>query len=262
MWSTLLVLALVAGLDPIRLGWTLLVVSRPRPIQNLLAYWAGTMAVSVPYMLVPLMVLHATPWFNSSADVSTNPAVRHLQIGMGVFGLSMAALLTARWLTRRRQPAPVPTSSGNKSTLVLDSDTPASDFPLGPGSDDTATEGKSVVRRLIKRGQKAWENGSLWVSFAIGVACVPPIDGALFVVAIAVTSGAAIGTKIVAAFAFVLGTLVVVEIMLVTYLVSPEKTEAVLRRLHKWALAHRQLILIGMFTAAGASALAHGIGIW
>ncbi len=41
MWSSLLVLALPIALDPVRLGLNLLLVSRPRPAQNLLMYWVG-----------------------------------------------------------------------------------------------------------------------------------------------------------------------------------------------------------------------------
>lgn len=36
MWSSLGVLAIPIALDPVRLGLNLLVVSRPRPAQNLL----------------------------------------------------------------------------------------------------------------------------------------------------------------------------------------------------------------------------------
>jgi hypothetical protein len=41
MWGSVLVLALLAALNPVRLGLALLVISRPRPVQNLLAYWVG-----------------------------------------------------------------------------------------------------------------------------------------------------------------------------------------------------------------------------
>jgi Sap, sulfolipid-1-addressing protein len=40
MWGAVLVLGLLEGLNPLRLGLTLLVLSRPRPVQNLLAYGA------------------------------------------------------------------------------------------------------------------------------------------------------------------------------------------------------------------------------
>jgi Sap, sulfolipid-1-addressing protein len=255
----LLVLALLAGLDPIRLGWTLLVVSRPRPLQNLLAYWAGTMAVSVPYILGPLMLLHATP-MTFMDGLATSPTFRHIQIGLGLLGLSVAALITVRSLAGRRQRAQVSTPSGTTSTPVPDSNTPSAMSPLLVAQ-DAAAEGRSGVRRLLERAQNAWENGALWVAFVIGVGCVPPPDGVLFILAIAVTSAAAIGTQVIVAILFVVGTLAIVEIMLVFYLVMPAKAEAVLRLLHNWALAHRRPVLIAMFGVAGVSLMARGLGI-
>ena len=60
MWNSVLVLAFLVALNPVRLGITLLVISRPRPVHNLLAYWVGSMMMGVPYMLGPLMALHFT----------------------------------------------------------------------------------------------------------------------------------------------------------------------------------------------------------
>ena len=45
MWGSVLGLALIAALHPFRLAIILLMVSRPRPVQNLLAYWVGSLAV-------------------------------------------------------------------------------------------------------------------------------------------------------------------------------------------------------------------------
>ena len=69
------------------------------------------------------------------------------------------------------------------------------------------------------------------------------------------TSGAAIYTQVSAAIAYVVGVLAIVEIMLVSYLVARAKTEAVPRRLHDWALTHRQRVLTSM-TRQGVAAAA------
>jgi hypothetical protein len=76
----------------------------------------------------------------------------------------------------------------------------------------------------------------------IGLANMPAPGAALFVLAIIVASGAAIGTQVGAAIMFVVGVFVVVEITLVSYLATPAKTEVVLRPLHDWALAHRRQV--------------------
>src|ERR1700759_538070 len=103
VWSSVLVLALLAALNPLRLGLAFLVISRPRPAQNLLAFWVGCLIVSLSYLLVPLMALHFTPMFGSFAhDVGTpgtvaSSTVRHIQIGAGVLALSIVVLLTLRF---------------------------------------------------------------------------------------------------------------------------------------------------------------------
>jgi hypothetical protein len=262
VWSSVLVLALLAALNPVRLGLALLVISRPRPVQNLLAYWVGCLTVSAPYMLVPLMVLHFTPMFGSFAhDVATpgtvaSSTVRHIQIGMGLLALSIAALMTVRFSARQR--AHLPTPGANTSTLVPYSNTPTAISRLLGRAQDAPTEGGSPIRRLLGRAHNAWENGSLWIAFVIGLLFPPTLDGVLYVLAIIVPSGAAIGTQVGAAIAFVVGMLAVVEITLASYLVTPAKTQAVLRVLHDWARAHRRKVLVAMFAVVGVALVAQG----
>jgi hypothetical protein len=254
------VLGLVIGLDPMRLAITLLVISRPRPMQNLLAYWAGCVATFIPAVGVPLTLLHVTPTFKSFADnLATSPTVRHVQLGIGLLALSIAVVMTVRFRARRRAYVAAP--AGNTSTPELDSNPPTLISRLLGRAQDAATEGGSPIKRLLGRVHTAWENGSLWVAFVIGTALggIAP-ELLLFVLTIIVASGASVGTQVGAAIAFVVGVLAVVEIALVSYVIAPAKTEAVLRRLHDWALAHRQHVLIGIFAVGGISLVVNGIG--
>lgn len=257
VWGSVLVLGLLVGLDPMRLGITLLVISRPRPVQNLLVFGAGCVTACVPTLVVPLMLLHSTPMFKSTAqEWATSSTGAHIQIGMGLLALTTATVLSLRFWVR--QPARLSTREGNSSTLVDDASTPVS--RLLARARDAPAEGGSIFRRLLRRGHDAWENGSLWVSFVIGFsfAGAPP-DVALFLLAIVVVSGAAIGTQISATIAFVVGMLAVVEIVLVSYLAAPAKTEAIVQRLHDWAWAHHRKILVAMCTLAGIMLVAKGL---
>jgi hypothetical protein len=260
VWSSVLVLTLLAAVNPVRLGLALLVLSRPGPVQNLLAYGAGSLTASVPYMLIPLLVLHSTPMFRSyTDDWATSPTLRHIQIGLGALVLSIAALMSVRMLTRRRQRAGI--APPGDDTSVPDSSMPRAISRLLGRAQDAPAEGGSVIRRLLGRAHSAWENGSLWVAWLIGFLFGGPgADQMLYVLAIIVASGAAIGTQVSAAIAFIAGVLAAVEITLVSYLITPAKTQAVLRVLHGWARAHRQKIMVAMCTVGGVSLLAHGIG--
>jgi hypothetical protein len=187
-----------------------------------------------------------------------------------VLALSTAAWMTVRSLTRRRQRAQLPTQEatcrrhrkgGTTSTPVLDSNTPSAFSRLLGGAQEAPAEGGSVFRRLLRRVHSAWENGSIWIAYVIGLAFGgPQPDVSLFVVAIIVGSGAAIATQVIAATAFVFGTTAIIEIILVSYLVTPAKTLAVLRRLHDWVSAHRRQILAAIFAVVGVALVANGMG--
>ncbi|MBA0046604.1 GAP family protein [Mycobacterium sp. NPDC050853] len=253
MWGSVLALVVLVALNPIRLGITLLVISRPRPVQNLLVYWAGCLIGCIPAVVVPLTLLHVTPMVRSFAEgVADSPTIRHIQLGMGVLALSVAALIAAR--SRRA-------SSANALTAEPDKQTPDPITRLLGHPEGTATEGGSVFRRLLRRATSAWESGSLWVAFLIGLALggIEP-DAGLFLIAIIVTSGATLGTQITVAIVFIIGVLAIVELTLISYLVAPTKTQAVVQLLHDWALTHRRKILIAMCIVAGISLLIHGIG--
>ncbi len=263
VWTSVLGLALLLALDPVRLGITLLMTSRPRPVPNLASYWVGSLTACVLTLLIPLMVLHWTPIFSSIEHwtaPAANSTVRHVLIGMGVLTLAIAALMALHSLARRHQRAYLPTAPGNTSTLEPHSHTPPAISRLLRRAQDAATDGSSRVRRLLGRGHNAWENGSLWVAWVIGFtfAGAPPLP-VLFILATVVGSGAAIGTQFSAVVAFVVAMLAVVEVILASYLVTPTKTQAVLQLLHDWALAHRRQILVAILAVVGVSLLASGM---
>ncbi|MEB4211821.1 GAP family protein [Mycobacterium sp. 94-17] len=261
MWGSVLALALVTALNPARLAVTLLVISRPRPVQNLLVYGLGCLLGCVPAVVIPLTLLHITPTFKSFADgLAASGTVRHLRIGMGVLALLVAVALTVRALTHRRQRAQL--SARDTSTLVLDSRTPPVIARVVERARRAAAEGGTGFRRLLGHVHDAWENGSVWLAFVIGLALggVEP-DVGLLLLSIIVASGAPIGAQVAAAIAFVVGVLAIAEITLIGYLAMPADTEKVLQRLHDWALTHRRRILVAMLALGGISLVASGIGV-
>ena len=258
--NSVLVLTLLVALDPVRLGFTLLMISRPRPVQNLLAFWVGAMTVSLPYVLVPLIVLHVTPVFRSFAHDLAAPStgagstVRYTQIGIGLCALSIAALMAIRFWAPQRARLLTPATS----TMVMDSDTAIP--PLLDRAQDAPTGRESVFRRLFGRARDTWDNGSLWVTLVLGLLSPPPPFTILLVLTTIVATGAAIGVQISVAVAFVVGVYAIVEITLVSYLAMPEKTQAVLRRVHEWSRTHRQQIVVAICTVVGLALTVQGWG--
>ncbi|BBU20409.1 GAP family protein [Mycobacterium xenopi] len=255
MWSAVLALGLLAGLDPMRFGITLLVISRSRPVQNLLIYWLGCLSAFIPTVAVPLTLLHLIPTLKTYVHSwATDPTVRLIQFCVGLLVLSVAGLMTARLCKRRRAHLSAPTDN---SSALADTHEPTPISLLLSRAQDAAVEGGSVIRRVFRRAYDAWESGSLWVALLIGIAFggVAP-ELALIALTLVVASGAAIGAQVVAAILFVVGVLAVVEVALVSYLVAPAKTEALLRPLQSWALIHRQHLVIGILTVGGISLMA------
>jgi hypothetical protein len=268
MWGSLLALGLLLSLHPLRLGVTLLVISRSRPMQNLLAYWLGSLSVCLLFLVVPLFLLHYIPAlsrFTTVADPATNPTARHIGLGLGVLSLIAAGVMVVRSKSRRRGRVSEPhgrhsaASSHQPATQVLDAEEPNPIARLlAPGQDDE-TEGQSRGRRLIARIRNAWESGALWVSFVIGLAVGPSIDGVLVVLAIIVASASEVGPQIAAAATFTFAMLAVEETILISNVAAPTRTQAILRRLHDWAQTHRRKVLMAIFTVVGISLVVQGI---
>jgi hypothetical protein len=263
MWGSLLALALLGALNPIRISLVLLMISRPRPLQNLFVYWLGLLTMTIPALVIPLLVLHFTPGLRSFEQDLASPAtaasstVRHIQIGTGVLALAIAAFLAVRFWARRRARL---TAGGNRVTEAGDPVMPAAISRLLGREQGEPTQGRSAIRRQLDRVRNAWEDGSVWVAFVLGVISGPAADGILYVLAIIAPSGATLGTQVGAAITFVFAIFAVVEVMLASHLVAPAKTQAVVRILHDWVLTHRRKIVVAIFAVLGVSLVAQGIG--
>lgn len=254
MWAFVLGMALLWAINPVLLGLVLLLISRPRPLQNLLVCWVGCLIANVPVLLVPLLMLHVMPGFRSVAhDLATagpNSTTAHIQLVMGVLALSMSALIAVRSRARQREAVPTPVGSSNTPTAI----------PLPQSRDqEGSTERRPALRRLVGYANDAWESGALWVALVVGLTFVPagPVM-VLLVDTTIVASGASIGTQVIAAIAFVVGMFAVFEFTLVSYLLTPAKTKAVLEPLHEWALAHRLQVLAAIFAVVGLWLVARG----
>jgi hypothetical protein len=262
MWSSVLVLAVVTAADPLRLIATFVVISRSRPVPNLLGYLLGCLIMNSLVLLIPLVVLHFTQIFEpllqnfAGSATAGGSTVQPVPIGMGVFALLIAAVMTAR--LRVREEVSAPAIGGAPATAVLDTDT-ATTGSASAGRWALPTMEGSALRRLFGRLYNAWENGSPWVSVLMGMAYSPvQVTIALALIA---TSGASIGTQLSAAIVFVVVILAIVEIILVSCFVAPAKTQEVLQPLHRWVQAHRQPVLAAVFAVVGLSLLATGMSL-
>jgi hypothetical protein len=98
MWATLLVMAVAVSFEPIRIGLTVMMLARTRPMLQLLAFLCGGFAMG---MSVGLLVLFV---FRDTVSGATNFTLPKVQIIIGVLALLaaivIAANITAGWFRR------------------------------------------------------------------------------------------------------------------------------------------------------------------
>ncbi|MDT5172974.1 MAG: hypothetical protein QOG37_225, partial [Mycobacterium sp.] len=101
MWITILVMAIAVSLEPFRIGMTVLMLNRPRPMLQLLAVLSGGFAMGMTVGLVVLFVLRRR--LTASSDL-TLPRVQ-LSIGglAALVGAALAIKVAADRFRRTRQ---------------------------------------------------------------------------------------------------------------------------------------------------------------
>lgn len=279
MWSSLLGTSLLIALNPVLLGIILLVLARPRPVQNLLVYWLGALLVNLPLFLTPLALLHLVPGFASFADdfaepVGTSSAIRPGALVTALVLFFVAGFMIVRSRTKRPLPSRVGdsgqelggghTAQRDGAQLRTEAESPSTcDTKSRPleRAKDAAIHAGIAVQQMHARLTGAWENGSLWVALIFGMLYLPSLTLVLLVDTAIATSGAGVGEQVAAAIMFVLGFLAILEITLLSYVIAPARTEAVLQPVHEWARIHTRKIMIAFFTLAGLWQLARGLGL-
>ena len=235
MCTAVLMLALVAAVDPVRIGIVALLISRPRPMLNLLVFWLAGITAGAAAALLLLIVLrdHILSAMRIMGSALSSSVVAPIQVAIGVIAL----LIGARLLARQRAPARV--TGGERAIRGLETGT-------RPGS-----------RRLSIR--RKLEGESLVVACVAGVGwATPPVEYVVAIIAI-LSSRASAGAQVSAALMFTFVAFTVAEVPLISYLVMPAETPIAILRLHNWISAHHQTILAAVVGAAGVLLMVAGV---
>jgi hypothetical protein len=242
MWGTVLLLGLFTAPDPVRIGIAVLLVSRRRPMINLLAFWLGGMAAGIGFGVVALTLLRDSlpALVHDASSTLTSFTGGHVKIVIGVLALLLAAV-NAVGVARKR--AQVSVGGGGPSALV----------PQPSPS--------SMFSRLAGRGRHLLEGGHPWVSFVAGLNQATPWVEYLMALSVIVASGAAIGTQLCAVAEFTVVIFAFIEIPLLCYVVKPAQTEMIVLSMHNWLLAHRRRIFGICAGVCGVAMVASGMGV-
>ncbi|MCV7064706.1 GAP family protein, partial [Mycolicibacterium farcinogenes] len=143
MWTTVLALAIAVNFDPTRIGFILVVLSRPRPILQLAAYLSGGVLMSAAVAILVVFVVHRGLFSIPEIDGAT------VQIAVGVLALLLAAGLAASTSVSRRSRSKV--AAGGVS----------------PGPDDGNVAKKPGRFEGSSLSTSPWFSGAMGVSTAL-----------------------------------------------------------------------------------------------
>ena len=233
MWITVLGLAIAVNFEPIRLGLITVVLGRPRPALQLLAFLSGSFLMSITAGLIVLFVVRpgvlGAPEFGSAK----------IQIGFGVLAMLAATVLASR----------IPLG---QFTRTRDAAMAGAGGPPPPGQSRTVEFVTTRVKGLVR-------GGSPWFSGAMGLAiALPSIDYVALLVLIA-TSGVPPLDQVALLVTFVAVANTVVAIPIASFLVAPTATRARLEAIRAWVHARTRRDVALALTLAGAALVALGV---
>ncbi|MGV0605768.1 GAP family protein [Mycolicibacterium sp. XJ1904] len=218
MWIPLLMMAVAVSLEPFRVGMTVLMLNRPHPTRQLLAFLAGGFAMGTAVGVVVLFVLR--PALGSARF--TLPMV---QIVVGAVLLVNAALVVTGVWARGR---------------------------------DVAALAEARAGPLAGRARRVLEGRSLWTAGVAGLGIALPSVDYLAALALIVASGAATAIQLGALMLFNLVAFALVEIPLLCYLVAPDRTRAALSMLYDWLRSQGRRGIGALLAVIGCALLAVG----
>lgn len=243
MWLTVLVLALVATADPVRIGVSVVLSSRQRALGPLAAFWVGGMAVSAVMATGVLFGLHdfALATMHRVQQATATGAAGHVQIAMGFLALLIAGVAVG---LAPRQRAPLGMPGAGPTLLQVRQPNLVS----------------STVSRVSARAHHALQARPLGVAFALGVGMLVDfrfLAALTAILAAGVTTGAQIG----AAGMYTLVALSFIELPLVSQLAAPARTDRVMSAVNQWAKDRRQQVFAAVIGLLGVFLMSRGIGV-
>lgn len=225
MLFTIGVMALAVSLEPFRIGMTVLMLNRPKPLLQLLAFVAGGFAMGLTVGATVLFLLRRV------LLRSTYFTLPRVQILIGALALAAAAGLAAKIAADRRR--------GSRGV-------PPDRDRAGPAWLTTR------LRRLL-------DGRSLWVAAAAGLGIALPSVDYLAALALILASAAPVMTQLGALLMFNVIAFSLVEIPLVAYLLAPTATRAAMTALQDWIRSRRRIEVAGLLVAVGLVLLAAGL---
>lgn len=239
MWSTVLVMAAVAAIDPLRIGVVAFMLSRSRPVRLLLPFFLFAFTANVAVGAAVVFV------FKNATGGGGSTMPPGLEIGIGAVALVIAVLSATgqleRLVNRVRARRAVPAA-------------------VGDGTDGQPTDDAVPGLSKLPAGMQAALRGEApWAAALLGLINGFPTPYYLAAMAAALTSGAAVAEQMAAMVVFNLVGFLAALIPIISFWVAPEATRSGVERLYAWMGRHHRLVVAVIAGAVGVFFLASGV---
>ena len=248
MWGTVLLMAIVAVADPLRIGAVAFMLSRTRPMSLLLAYFIAAFAANLVVGAVVLFLLKDARLAPTAAGAAKT------EIAIGLLALLVGALMVWGF------PALLRYRAGTQGVQPYRAEGDTAVYRVGQTViGEPTTKCLPGFTKLLARSKAALRSESLFVGWIVGLVMGLPPAYYLVAIAAVFASGATAGTQILGLIAYNLVAFAVAEIPIVSFLVAPDATRARLGQMHAWTKSHYRVV-VG--TLAGAMGIVFiGIGL-
>lgn len=226
MWSTVLVMAAVAGADPVRIGIAALLLSRPRPQPLLVGFFVAAFSVN---MAIGVVVLFVSRDAGLGAGRGIPPAV---ELAIGGIALAICLLAASGVLTRlftRLVPA------GRRER-----------------------QGVPGFTRLPAGVQAALRGETAWAAWLLGLSMAGPTAYSVAALAAVITSGTAMGEQVAALIVFNIIGFAATLIPMVSFWTAPTATRSAVDRLNSAVRTHHRVVVAAIAGVIGLFFLALG----
>ena len=214
------VIAVLASLDAGLLAAAVVLLGRPQPAQQLLAFLIGCMGFSIVVGLVIVFALHGS---HLHPDRSVSAAIE-IAAGALLIVIALAALLgrNVQWRPRRRH------------------------------NDAQRPERQSLADRAVG-------HDSLWIAWAAGAVYSAPGAEYLAGLALLVKLDKPIATDVVAIVGFNLIMFALIELPLLGFVLAPERTRSLTQKLNVWMTQHKRTLITVAAAIGGSYLLSTGL---
>ena len=217
------VLAVVSALDAGLLTAAVVLLGRPRPAQQLLAYLVGGMGLSILFGVVIVLALHGSK-LPREPSRSTSAVI---ELVAGALLIAVAMLVYSgrkvQWHPRRKSHS--------------DAEHP----------------------RRQSLSDRALGHDSVWIAWAAGAIYSAP--GAYYLGGLALVAklGGSTATDVLAILGFNVIMFAFIELPLIGFLLAPDRTRSLTEKFNGWMTRHRRTLVITVAAAGGTYLVISGL---